>query len=221
MLDAGERTRLDAMRREPDRERFVLAATLARSALSSRLGVAPGTVVLDRTCAQCGAPHGRPVLAAPLSDLHLSITHSGRVVGVAVGRGVPVGLDVESLDAAGDVESLESTVLAPSERLALDRATASSPRDRTAAFLQLWTRKEALTKMVGVGITVPLGKVVVTGPDEPARCLEWPDAAVRPGGITLSDLDPPAPGHVAAVAAEHPAAVVTVNDGDALLAAID
>ena len=40
------------------------------------------------------------------------------------------------------------------------------------AFFHGWTRKEALLKAVGVGLTVPLNQVVVTlTPGEPARLL--------------------------------------------------
>lgn len=217
-LDAGERGRLEALRREADQERFVLAAVLARAAVASRLGVRTGAVVLDRTCNTCGAPHGKPTVTRPSGSLELSITHSGTVVGVAVGGGMPVGLDVEERSRS-DIALLERSVLAPGERQALDRMAqhANGAPDRVTAFLQLWTRKEAITKMVGVGIAVPFSEVVVSGPDEPPRCLSWPDTTLVPDQVGLHDLEPPAPLHLAALAVRHPAADVVVGDGDALL----
>lgn len=222
LLDAGERGRLEALRRPEDRERFVLAAALARAALASRLGVPARAVALERGCARCGKPHGRPRLASPAAAVELSITHSGGAVGVAVCDGVPVGLDVEEVGRMDGSARLEAGVLAAGERRALDRAVggAADGPVRVEAFLRLWTRKEALTKMVGTGVTAPLAEVVVSGPGEPARCLAMPGGRPWPDELSLHDVDPPVPGHVGAVAAGHPAAQPSAGDGDALVAAL-
>lgn len=220
LLDSDEVGRLEALRREEDQERFVLAASLARAALATLLATEARDVALDRTCARCGAPHGKPRLAAPRADLELSITHSGTLVGVAVCPAVAVGLDVERLDRLDGWEHLAATVLSPGERTAVEQAAGGGDRRAGArAFLTMWTRKEALTKMSGSGITVPLPEVVVSGPADPARCLALP-GDLQPGTVALHDLDAPATDHVAAVAAAHPGAVPSVHDGDRLVAAL-
>lgn len=49
-------------------------------------------VVVDRTCEECGAQHGRPVVAG---GPHVSVAHAGVLVVVATCAHAPVGVDVE------------------------------------------------------------------------------------------------------------------------------
>ncbi len=71
----------------------------------------------------------------------------GALIGVARGR--QVGVDVERQRPISDVEGLISRICTPRERETLDRV---DPSEREGAFLALWTRKEALANMTGVGI---------------------------------------------------------------------
>lgn len=53
----------------------------------------PGTgIIVDRTCAGCGAQHGRPVVAG---GPHVSVAHAGVLVVVATCAQAEVGVDVE------------------------------------------------------------------------------------------------------------------------------
>ena len=85
-------------------------------------------------------------------DLYVSVSHCRRAVAVAVSAEGRVGIDVESRRKVSP--SLMERVCSESEREALSTAT-----DRTMAFLQLWTRKEAVLKMRGTGI-VGFGSMV-------------------------------------------------------------
>jgi len=68
--------------------------------------------------------------------------------------------------------------------------------DGPEAFYRYWTRKEAVVKATGDGITVDLQLVRVSGVDEPPRLLSYPD---RPAiAAAIRDLNPGG-GHVAAV----------------------
>jgi 4'-phosphopantetheinyl transferase len=55
-------------------------------------------------------------------------------------------------------------------------------------FFTYWTRKEALVKATGDGVTVPLSEVVVTPPGTPPKLLDYPGR----GGLAahLRDLRP-------------------------------
>ena len=77
----------------------------------------------DRTCGQCGEPHGKPVIEG--GGVEHSVAHSGDLVAVAVAR-APVGVDVEQLDGRprplggdGDPDALARLVLSAAERAAL------------------------------------------------------------------------------------------------------
>jgi 4'-phosphopantetheinyl transferase len=222
LLDPAERERWAGYRSDADRERFLVGCGLAKAAIAARTGQRPADVSLDRTCRQCGRPHGKPSVrpdGTPSGGLELSVAHSGDLVAVAVAM-APVGVDVEQLDGrrhelgGGDSASLARMVLAEPERAAL---AAVHPSGRARAFLVAWTRKEAVTKATGDGLRVPFGDVVVLGPDAGApRLLAWPYPR-DPGSVSLLDLEA-APGYVAALAVLGRCQEVLVRDGSALLA---
>jgi 4'-phosphopantetheinyl transferase len=199
-VDLQRRGRL---RLEADRRRLTAAAAVVRTVVGAHAGLAPDAVEIDRTCRSCGLQHGKPWVPA-LPDVHVSVSHSAGVVGVAVGRDGPVGLDVEVVGgyAAGELDSLAACVLASEERAAL--ALVPQP-SRALAFTTYWTRKEAVVKATGEGITC-VDHVVVTPPSSPPRLLRWPGHDLP---LSLHELHPP-DGAVAtlAVLAETPVRVV-------------
>ena len=169
LLDATERRRWTAYRRDEDRARFLAGCALAKTALARYTGLRPADVRFDRTCGQCGEPHGKPVIED--GAVEHSVAHSGDVVAVAVAR-TPVGVDVEQLDGRphplggdGDPEALARLVLSAAERAVL---AAVPPADRARAFLVAWTRKEAVTKATGDGLRAAFSDVVVAADDWPA-----------------------------------------------------
>lgn len=78
-------------------------------------------------------------------DLSVSISHCRSAVAVAVCHQGRVGIDVESRRKIGD--GLMERVCTEDEL-----ASVCASDDITMAFLQLWTRKEAVLKMRGTGI---------------------------------------------------------------------
>jgi 4'-phosphopantetheinyl transferase len=102
-LDAIERARVESLERPADRGRSLLGAALLRVAVGSHLGVAPGEIVVDRTCAECGEPHGAPRVLGPGAPAPwVSVSHSGLLAVVAVSPEGPVGVDVQRLSDLGD-----------------------------------------------------------------------------------------------------------------------
>lgn len=96
LLDAAERARVDALQRPADQGRSLVAAALLRVVVGARLGVPPAAVVIDRTCEDCGGPHGRPRVVAPAGVApQVSVSHSGVLVVVASTPATPVGIDVQ------------------------------------------------------------------------------------------------------------------------------
>lgn len=88
--------------------------------------------------------HGKPSIAG-YPEIHFSISHCQRAIAVAVSDS-PVGIDVESFRKADDA-LLHRTMNEEEIRM----VEASDCRERT--FIELWTRKEAVFKLIGTGIT--------------------------------------------------------------------
>jgi 4'-phosphopantetheinyl transferase len=217
LLDETERRRWTAYRREEDRERFLTGCALAKTALARYTGQRPADVRFDRTCGQCGEPHGKPVIEG--GGVEHSVAHSGDLVAVAVAQ-APVGVDVEQLDGRprpvggdGDPDALARLVLSAAERAALAKV---APAGRARAFLVAWTRKEAVTKATGDGLRAAFSDVVVAAGAGPPRLVSWP-YPLSPRGVSLLDLEV-ATGYVAALAVIGRCEAVRCRDGSALLA---
>lgn len=196
MLDPHERERLFRFRRTADQARYLTAHALTRRVLGTRLDQPPSSILIDRTCS-CGHPHGKPTIATGPT---FSMTHASTLVGVAV-HDRPVGLDVERVRPLSDLSSIAE--FACSARETVTDAT---------QFFRLWTRKEALLKATGAGLSSPMSAITLgrqgvccwTGPGAPA------------GPVWLAELSP-STDHPAAVAGLGPVPVVHEEDGDALL----
>jgi 4'-phosphopantetheinyl transferase len=217
LLDETERRRWTAYRREEDRERFLTGCALAKTALARYTGQRPADVRFDRTCGQCGEPHGKPVIEG--GGVEHSVAHSGDLVAVAVAQ-APVGVDVEQLDGRprplggdGDPDALARLVLSAAERAALAKV---APAGRARAFLVAWTRKEAVTKATGDGLRAAFSDVVVAAGAGPPRLVSWPYPRSSQG-VSLLDLEV-ATGYVAALAVIGRCEAVRSRDGSALLA---
>ena len=92
-------------------------------------------------------PQGKPLVSVPAAEVDFSVSHTDEVVMVAASSGLAIGVDVESIDqelATGVIGDFSHTT----ERTAFDRIPAAR---RTREFIQLWTKKEAYTKMLGCG----------------------------------------------------------------------
>ncbi|MDG4825216.1 4'-phosphopantetheinyl transferase superfamily protein [Asanoa sp. WMMD1127] len=192
LLGADDLARRSRLRRGEDRDRLTTAWALARVVLSHHVGPAARDLRFERTCRHCGGPHGKPRLIEADAPL-LSLSHAGDRVAVAVLRGAQVGVDVESLAARVDIDTVAGSVLSGEEARALARTAAD---DRRAAFLTYWTRKEAVLKATGDGLRVPMTDLTVSGPGQPPRLRDWtgaPDHRVdlyglRPGAGYLACL---------------------------------
>lgn len=87
---------------------------------------------------------GAPYLPAR-PGLHISLSHCRTAVAAALSADRPVGIDIESRRRIGP--GLAERICTPGEQ-----HTIESSADPAMAFLQLWTRKEAVLKCRGTGI---------------------------------------------------------------------
>lgn len=194
VLSEPELERAAKFRRDADRRRFLTGAWLLRSAAATQLGVRPEDVVVDRSCTDCNRHHGKPYIRAYGRRLHVSVSHSGDRVAVAMTSVGALGVDVEAVPST-PVDDLARCALTPAELKVMD---ALPPAERYEAFARVWTRKEAALKATGHGLRISPDKLEVSGPEEDPRLLSWP-LEIPPGDIRFADLDP-GDGYVAVVA---------------------
>jgi phosphopantetheinyl transferase len=89
---------------------------------------------------------GKPVVSGPLTR-HVSIAHSRSIVVAAASAVGPIGIDIEYLDAARDLDRLASAAYGAEER----RVVASQG---VSAFYRIWTVREAISKATGDGMAL-------------------------------------------------------------------
>lgn len=203
LLDETENYRAGNFVRAADRTRFVLGVVLSKALISRQAGVGIETIRLDRICRECRRPHGRPRLIHPDIDLDFSVTHSGRLVAVAICATGQVGIDAEHLDRNAPSERNMRKVLAKAEHGAL---SGMSGPERGEAFLRIWTRKEAVIKLMGTGLGVDMSEVVVSRPEEPPSLIAFPHHRDLQERLRMYDVVPEIDRHIMSLAVLHPEA---------------
>ena len=208
LLDPAERERLERLHRSADQLRYAAAHGLVRLVVGAQLGCSPGEVEIVARCARCGGTHGKPQLRDAAGRVAFSLAHAGRRAVVAVTAGTPVGVDVEEVTRGFTAdEPLVRSALCGREAETLARLPAVQ---RAAAFLRYWTRKEAILKATGDGLTVAPAALEVSGPHELPRLRAWNAPSAGPATVGLRDLDL-GPDYCAALAMLGPALRVVVR----------
>jgi 4'-phosphopantetheinyl transferase len=186
VLDHQERERMRRFHFAPDRERYAVAHTNLRRILGAYLNRPP-----EKICFRANR-FGKPELAGEAS-LNFSLSHCRSMAVLAVAHGQPVGVDVE------DVRPVEPGVadmhFSAIELSHLKRLHGDA---WLSGFYRCWTRKEAILKAEGVGLSRALDSFDVgLLPDQPPLLLGTRERFSHPW--TLHDLLP-SPGTIGALA---------------------
>jgi len=182
LLSDEERSRAARFRSHRNRDFFIWRRAIRRAFLSSRIGVSARDIRFGTN------QNGKPFIANQnlLTHVHFSMSHTGNFLLLAISNLRELGIDIESVHDAVDVEPLIYAGCNAAERAALMEI----PRNhRARAFLQLWTRKEACIKALGAGAdalaSMPDLTVNADTYDHP-RKIHFMDR-----GILITNLVPP------------------------------
>ncbi len=153
LLPADEIALMRQIRQPKARVRYLYGHALLRIILASCCGTAPRDLEFERGL--CGKPSLKTTTSheglARLLSFNLS--ESSDYVCVAVGNSVgPIGVDVEQCDPTIDAEALAGRFFSSAEHRGLMSLKSSK---RPAIFTKIWTRKEAVMKCSGRGLSLP------------------------------------------------------------------
>ena len=196
LLNAAEVQRAGRLRRELPRREFVVARAALRMLLGAALGADPQEIVFAI------GEHGKPSVA---EDVDFNVAHSHGLVAIALSRAGAVGVDVEFVNPAVEADDVAQDNFHPEEIQWL--AASANAGERMDRFFRCWTRKEAVLKADGRGLTAGLKDFSTLGSDPVAL-----------GGATfyLQDLGVPANYRGALVLTTEDAPVLPLT-GDQLL----
>jgi 4'-phosphopantetheinyl transferase len=192
LLSPDELERAQRFKFDLHRNRYIAGRGILRSILARYLDVSAKALQFTYSA------HQKPqLLAATIPGLQFNLAHSADLAVIAVANAGPLGVDVEELRPVKDAEELVARFFSTRES---DLFQSLAPSQKPAAFFNLWTRKEALLKATGEGITGGLNRVEVSFlENEPARLLAIDGASEAAGQWTLSCFKPAA-GFIGAVA---------------------
>ena len=196
ILAVDERRRADRFRYQIDRGRFVAARAALRTILARYVGLAPERLRFCYPCRcgnwRCSPAHRKPALVTESGGefIRFNLSHSDGLAAIVVCGGCEVGIDVERMDGAMAAQ-LCANDFPSTEQVG---QTGPIPADlKSAEFYRYWTRREAMTKALGLGLAMERAlPPALDGESGPALGEWW-----------VRDFEP-APGYVGALAVQDP-----------------
>lgn len=175
------------------RRRFIACRGQVRQILARYLSALPVEIRFRY------GTQGKPSLAAPSSDaaIQFNVSNSHELALCALVLNRDLGVDLEYIHRLTDFDGLADRFFAVRE---VEVMRALPEERRREAFFNCWTRKEAVLKAVGIGLSMPLNQVEVTlAPDAPAQVLAYASDGAESDPWWLQSLDP-ATGYQGAIA---------------------
>lgn len=148
-LTAEERVVYDRYRVDFKKIEFLMGRLMLKNVLATALGMEPCDVAFEKN------KYGKLFLTPETKeragrDLFFNLTHGGRVIAMVVTPYAEAGIDVEKV--REQHMDLMKTVFTAEEQAYV---SAYDGVDRQREFYQVWTRKEAFVKAVGMGLSIP------------------------------------------------------------------
>lgn len=169
LLNADERARTDRFYFSRHKRRFSTARATLRIILARYLNTAPERLEFIYNS------HGKPTVINS-QKLQFNISHTGDLAMLAVGKGYPMGVDIEKYSAR-PYEGIAKNLFSEQEFMGFKKAP---PSMKAALFFHVWAQKEAFIKASGLGLSYPTKEfhVPTTIPtkqlvDDPLHNMTW------------------------------------------------
>jgi 4'-phosphopantetheinyl transferase len=104
---------------------------------------------------------GKPSLTELQNYLNIqfNISHSHRLILIAITVEDSIGIDVEYNDKGISVASLSEIIFSSEEKIIF--STLKSEQEKEKAIFRCWTRKEAFLKACGIGLMINIANITV------------------------------------------------------------
>lgn len=188
-LNAEEHIKANRYRFEKDRIQYIAGRGILRQLLSRYLSIHPKSIVFEYN--KYGKPH------LEYSDLQFNISHSGGVGVFGFTEKHLIGVDVELIKPDMDLLNVAEHFFAKKE---IEQLLSLPSNRQCEGFFNCWTRKEAIIKAIGHGLSFPLNDFQVSLlPEHPAQLLAtyWDEKEVE--NWSLQSFEPK-PNYIGALA---------------------
>jgi len=144
LLNEEEQARMERMRLGIARHEFVVGRAMLRVLAGAATACGPREVTIG--VGEFGKPR--------VEGVEFSVAHSHGLVLLALCCEASVGVDVEWVEREIEALEIARSTFAAGEARRIEQAAEGAERAR--AFFAVWTRKEAMVKAHGQGLTIPL-----------------------------------------------------------------
>ena len=117
-------------------------------------------------------PQGKPFVEN--TELQFNLSHSGDYIVIAVNYDYPIGIDVEQVTRTIEIADIAARFFTDNESRQI---LALNGKAQQRAFFNVWTRKEALLKTIGSGLSLSLNACEVSISNEAISTVLACDAA--------------------------------------------
>ncbi len=205
LLSEDEQARAARFRVAAVRDRFTVCRAILRRLAGMYAAVPPASLRFGYR------EHGKPYLDPTPGprDIRFNLSHSHSLALFAFAVSREVGVDLEMVRPERDHQKLAARFFSSREVAALQ---ALAPEERSAAFFQCWTRKEAYLKARGEGLAIPLASFSVSvGPALPPQLIEVEGDPTEASYWSMALLEPD-PAYAATLAVQGSAAPLDLFD---------
>jgi 4'-phosphopantetheinyl transferase len=155
VLSADEIARAERFRDKTLAECWIVARASLRNILAGYFDLDPAALRFDQQ------NNGKPIIAPARGEppLHFNLSHSHYMAAIAITKHGPVGIDIEHLRRIRDWSGVASRFFSPYEQSQLSEV---ADKNKLHAFYTCWTRKEAVIKATGEGLSARLDEFDVS-----------------------------------------------------------
>ncbi len=173
-LSPDEQMRAERFHFQADRNRFIARHGILRKILGHYMRVEASELRFEQ------GKNGKPLVAAMPGKrpVYFNISHSRGVALFAFSRDHELGVDIEHVREIPEMEQIVEQFFSENEKAFVHALPEGMKRD---AFFVLWTRKEALVKENGEGLS-GLGDTLASGEEG------WPVHTLRPSAGCVGAL---------------------------------
>lgn len=150
LLHADERARGNRFYFSHHKRRFVTARATLRIILARYLNTTPERLEFTYNA------HGKPEVVN-LQKLQFNISHTGDLALLAIGKGMPMGVDIEQYSDR-PFAGIAKNLFSDQEFQEFMRVPSSL---KPAVFFHVWSQKEAFIKASGLGLSYPTNQFTV------------------------------------------------------------
>jgi 4'-phosphopantetheinyl transferase len=138
---------------------FLISRYYLKNFIGEYLDLSPEKIIISQM------KSGKPYVNENIdSNLKFNYSHSGDYIVYAFTKDNEIGIDIEKIKDISEFDELSRTHFSDEEQLIYFEL--KNPEEKKRLFYKIWTRKEALLKAEGSGITIDLKSLTVLTTNE-------------------------------------------------------